>query len=270
MFGRFARTGLGSLLRSDQGAFAAAVFRVVKEYLANEKNLPISRDENTTVIDRWIGTRLEAISQLQNFGAVKLELITDPNKHPLLLESLVHEAGNSMSVAFFSPRKATGDAIKDAISAILNVYDYLNGLEVELAIPFRFQLRESVSNGSVLRYSGLVLEMQRLLLKWQAFQIATEWKNAPAGVVRPEQPETIFMRLWRDVTFRTKMIAICSRWGPNYLASFAAACKLAADRDRLEGRYDELAAVEAHDRFVKILSADDPDGLQRTSFYPIA
>jgi hypothetical protein len=206
----------------DQRAFAAAVLKIAMKYLAAETNLPISRNENATVIDTWIGTRLEAVAQLKSLGALNLELITDPSKHPLLLESFLREADNSMSVAFFSQRKAAGDAIKDSISAILNVYDYLNGLEIELAVPFRSKFG-SASQGSVLRYSGFLLEIQRLLLKWQAFQIATTWKNTPPGVVRPEQPETMFVRLWRDVTFRAKMIAICSRFGPSYVAQFAAA-----------------------------------------------
>jgi hypothetical protein len=89
----------------DQLAFSAAVFKVATKYVTTEKKLPISKDENATIIDTWIGTRLEAIAQLNSFGALDLQLITDPSKHPLLLESFVGEADNSMSVAFFTPRK---------------------------------------------------------------------------------------------------------------------------------------------------------------------
>jgi hypothetical protein len=239
----------------DQLSFSATVFDVAMKYVANEKKLPISKDENATIIDTWIGTRLEAVSQLKNFGAVNLEFITDPSKHPVLLESIVQEADNSLSVSFFSSRQATGDAIKDSISAILNVYDYLYELELEFAVPFRFSFR-SISNGSVMKYASFVLQMQKLLLKWQGFDMARAWK-----VTLPDQPETIFVRLWQDITFRAKMIALCSRLGPHYIAMWAAARKLV-----IEGKENSRTSDTV---FVKVLSAKDPDGLQRTLFYPI-
>ena len=176
-----------------------------------------------------------------NFGAAKLELIINPETHPRLLDAIIENQ------PFLRLREVTGDEIRDSISAICRVYDYLDQLERDLAVPFR-SLSED-GPGSISRYASFVLEMQKLQPKWQAFQFALHSK-APL----PDIPETIFISLWRDITFRAKMIALCSQLGPSYMATMAALRKKVREVNEDSGSTDSM--------FVKILSADDPNQIQ--------
>lgn len=223
-------------------AFAIAVSEAAAEYFRVQKNMPISKfGLPSNVMEIWIGTRLEAISRLWNFGAAKLELIINPQTHPRLLDAIIEIR------PFLPLREVTGDEIQDSISAICRVYDYLDQLERDLAVPIR--LPSESGPGSISRYASFVLEMQKLYPKWQAFQFALR-TQAPL----PDIPETIFISLWRDITFRAKMIALCSVLGPYYMPTMTALRKKVTDANEDSGSTDSM--------FVKILSADDPDRIQ--------
>jgi hypothetical protein len=248
MFGRFKNKNLEEEIANsrvgkmfDYLALAAAVSKVVREYFETQKNIPISKAEGSSVMEVWIGTRLEAISQLWNFGAANVELVVDPTKHPKLLDAIIARR------PFLPDREPTADEIKDTISAICKVYDYLDQLEHDLAVPAHSLLKHGP--GSISRYASFVLTMEKLHPKWQAFTFALTSK-----VSLPEQPETIFVLLWRDITFRAKMIALCSQLGPSYMAQIAALRKLVHEANEKSTSSDNL--------FVKILSADDPDKIQ--------
>jgi hypothetical protein len=221
-------------------AFAIAVSETAAEYFRAQKKMPISKFglPESNVMGIWSGTRLEAISRLWNFGAAKLELIIDPQTHPRLIDAIIEIR------PFLPLREVTGDEIQDSISAICRVYDYLDQLERDLAVPIR--LPSESGPGSISRYACFVLEMQKLYPKWQAFQFALR-SQAPL----PDIPETIFISLWRDITFRAKMIALCSILGPNYMPTMTALRKKVTDANEDSSSTDSM--------FVKILSADDPD-----------
>jgi hypothetical protein len=227
----------------DQLAFAIAVSESAAEYFCAQSNMPISkfRDRESSVMEIWIGTRLEAISRLWNFGAAKPELIINPETHPRLLDAIIEIR------PFLPLREVTGDEIQDSISSICRVYDYLDQLDRDLAVPFG-SLLDDVP-GSISRYASFVLEMQKLHPKWQAFQFALRSK-----ATLPDIPETIFISLWRDITFRAKMIALCSQLGPSYMATMAALRKKVTEANEEASSMDSM--------FVKILSADDPNRIQ--------
>jgi hypothetical protein len=63
----------------------------------------------------------------------------------------------------------------------------------------------------------------------------------------------VFVTLWRNVTHRSKIIALCARLGPHYLANFAALKKTVAEANESTAGLDDL--------IVKILVADDPERL---------
>jgi hypothetical protein len=224
-------------------AFAIAVSETEAEYFRAQNNVPISKfhDGESNVMEIWMGTRLEAISRLWNFGAAKRELIINPETHPRLLDAIIQIR------PFLPLREVTGDEIQDSISAICRVYDYLDQLERDLAVPFRSPSGDYP--GSISRYASFVLEMQKLYPKWQAFQFALR-SNAPL----PDIPETIFISLWRDITFRAKMIALCSKLGPSYMATMAALRKKVTEANEDSSPTDSM--------FVKIRSADDPDRIE--------
>jgi hypothetical protein len=227
----------------DPLAFGIAVSETAAEYFRAQKNMPISKfhDGESNMMEIWMGTRLEAISRLWNFGAASRELIINPETHPRLLDAIIQIQ------PFLPLREVTGDEIQDSISAICRVYDYLDQLERDLAVPFRSPSGDYP--GSISRYASFVLEMQKLYPKWQAFQFALR-SNAPL----PDIPETIFISLWRDITFRAKMIALCSKLGPSYMATMAALRKKVTEANEDSSPTDSM--------FVKILSADDPDRIE--------
>jgi hypothetical protein len=63
---------------------------------------------------------------------------------------------------------------------------------------------------------------------------------------------TVFVTLWRDVTYRSKVIALCGRLGPHYLAKFAALKKKVAEEAN-----ESTKGLNA--LIIKILMADDPE-----------
>jgi hypothetical protein len=240
-------SGAGKML--DQLAFAVAVSEVASEYIRTNKNLPICKARDTNVKDMWIGTRLEAISLLWNCGAANIELITSPTKHPQLLDDIIKRN------PFLPSLQPIGDEIEDTMSAIARVYDYLDRLERDVAVPFHSIIQDGL--GSISKYASFVLEMQKLLVKWQAFEYAVHHNAA-----RPDQPETIFMPLWRDVTFKAKMISLCGVFGPSYMAMQAHLRNLArVDQRPVHAQYS-LNSLD--NTFVKILFADDPDQIRGT------
>jgi hypothetical protein len=235
----------------DQLALAVAVSEVASEYLRANKNLPICKDRDTTVLDMWIGTRLEAISLLWNCGAANIELIISPSTHPQLLDVIIKRN------PFLPSLQPIGDEVEDTMSAIARVYDYLDRLERDVAVPFRSIFQDGL--GSISKYASFVLEMQKLQVKWQAFEYAVQHKAA-----LPDQPETIFMPLWRDVTFKAKMISLCGMLGPYYMAMQAHLRNLAReDQGPVPAQYS-LNSLD--NTFVKILFADDPDQIRGTPY----
>ena len=99
----------------DPLAFGIAVSETAAEYFRAQKNMPISKfhDGESNVMEIWMGTRLEAISRLWNFGAASRELIINPETHPRLLDAIIQIQ------PFLPLREVTGDEIQDSISAIL-------------------------------------------------------------------------------------------------------------------------------------------------------
>src|SRR5258708_35877727 len=83
------------------------------------------------------------------------------------------------------------------------------------------------------------------------FEIFTEgrtWEKFGADLWIPDIPETIFNSLWRDITFRAKMIALCSKFGPSYMATMAALRKKVMEVN------EDLSPIDS--MFVKIIFAD--------------
>jgi hypothetical protein len=226
-----------------QMALAVAVAESASEYHQSQAIRPIIRDEKAGVVEVWSGTRLEAISKLWGFGAANLDLLIDPTKHPALLERFIVESSSFLS---FSP--PCGDEIKDTLSAMLRVYDYIAELENEVGVPHRQIIKENPTYVSI--YGSLVVDMRSLLLRWRGFRYALDSK-----IALPEQPKTIFEIIWKDVTHRSKLIALCGKLGPYYMATVLTL------RDRIQEAGQ--SSDEFDDLIVKVLSVDDPDQLRK-------
>jgi hypothetical protein len=107
--------------------------------------------------------------------------------------------------------------MEDSISAMLRVYVYLSELEEKVGVPQVRTIESIESNPSYVTYGSLVTEMRKLHVKCQGFGLALSTKSD-----LPVQPETIFEVVWRDVTFKSKIIALCGKLGPHYLATILA------------------------------------------------
>jgi hypothetical protein len=226
----------------DQVALATAVAQVTGEYVRSRSGISIIKDDNASIVEMWNGIRLEAISQLWGSGPISLELIIDPAKHPKLLDALI-ERSNSYLFVSKSPQTEIGDTI----SAILRIYDVLAQMDFDVCSPYL--QTDKQSKGYVAPYAGLVEEMRKLHIKWQGFMYAIRTK----ADFLPPIPDTVFVTLWRDVTYRSKVIALCGRLGPHYLANFTALKKEVAEANESTKGLDDL--------IVKILTADDPERL---------
>jgi hypothetical protein len=225
----------------DQMALATAVAKATSDYVRSRNSVSIIKDEGASVVEIWSGVRLEAISQLWGPGPASLELIIDPTKHPKLLDVFI-ERSNSLFVS-----KSPRDEIIGTISVILRIYDVLAQMEFDVCSPYL--QTDKQSKGYIAPYASLVEEMRKLHVKWQGFMYAIHSK----GNFLPATPDTVFVMLWRDVTYRSKIIALCAGLGPSYLANFAALKKKVAESGESTTNLDDL--------IVRILMADDPERL---------
>jgi hypothetical protein len=235
-----AQSPAGKML--DQAALATAVAQITGDYVRSRNGLSILKDEDASIVEMWSGVRLEAISQLWGPGPISLELIIDPAKHPKFLDAFI-ERSNSYLYGSQSPQNEIGGTI----SAILCVYDVLAQMEFDVCSPYL--QTDKQNKGYVAPYASLVEEMRKLHIKWQGFMYAV---HTNANFL-PAVPDTVFVTLWRDVTYRSKIIALCGRLGPHYLANFAALKKKVAEANESTKGLDDL--------IIKILMADDPERL---------
>jgi hypothetical protein len=226
----------------DQLALATAVAQTTRDYVQSRNGVSITKEENASVIEMWSGIRLEAISQLWGPGPTSHELIIDPTKHPKLLDAFIERSNSYLRV-----KDSSENEIDATISAMLRVYDVLEQMDFDVCTPY---LQTSKQNkGYVAPYAGLVEEMRKLHIKWQGFIYAIRSK----ADFLPETPDTVFVALWRNVTYRSKVIALCAVLGPSYLANFAALKKRVAEANESTKGLDDL--------IIKILMADDPERL---------
>jgi hypothetical protein len=231
-----ANAPVGKML--DQVALAVAVSESVGEHVRARNGRSVVNDENASVQEIWNGVRLEVISELWR-NSIPLDLLIDPAKHPKLLDAIIKR-----SESCFWPMEPKGDEIADTISAILRIYDRLAKLDHDVCSPYFWADKEILPP-----YGGFFEEMMKLHLKWQGFIWAIKKKSD----FQPPVPDTVFVVLWRHVTYRSKMIALCARFGPTYLAQFAASKELVVKRGESVDGLDDL--------MVRILTADDPDHL---------
>jgi hypothetical protein len=253
MFERFRKKSLQRAIAEspvgrmfDQIALATAVAQTTREYLRSRNGISIVKEDKASVIELWSGIRFEAISELWRPGSVSSnELVADPTTHPKLLNAIIER-----SASYLRAKKSQGDELDDTISAILRIYDYLAQLEYDVCSPYLQHSKESP--GYVPRYAGFVEEMRKLHLKWQGYSYALS-----ARVDLPIQPDTVFVTVWRNVTYRSKIIALCAGLGPRYLANFAAIKKEHLKDNERVARLDNL--------IVRILMIDDPEQLQHAS-----
>jgi hypothetical protein len=234
----------------DQVALAVAVAESVGEYVRSRNGVPIIGDKDASVIEIWRGVRFEVISELWRHS-VPLECLIDPTQHPKLLNAIIERSKSLL----LNPVDPTGDEIKDTISAILRIYDRLDKLDSEVRSPYLQISRDSLGVEWVAPYAGFVVEMRKLHLKWQGYDWAIRTKSD-----LPPQPDIVFVALWRDVTYRSKIIALCAQWGPYYLGTFAAVV------DLVKKRGESTAGLD--NGMVRILAADDPDDAGGFTIWP--
>lgn len=235
-----AESPIGKML--DQVALATAVAEMTGQYVRSRGGVSIVKDDNASVVETWSGIRLEAISQLWGPGPISHELIIDPAKHPQLLDTFIERSKSYLHV-----KKSPHDAMDATISAMLRIYDVLSEMDFDVCSPYLQVGKENP--GYVPRYAGLVEEMRKLHVKWQGFIYAVHTK----ADFLPPVPDTVFVTLWRNVTYRSKVIALCARLGPSYLANFAALKEVVSKGNESTAGLDNL--------IVKILTADDPERL---------
>lgn len=235
-----AQSPIGKML--DQIALATAVAQITGDYVRSRNGVSILKDEDASIVEMWGGVRLEAISQLWGPGPISHELIIDPVKHPKLLDAFVERSNSYLYVS-----KSPQDEVAGTISAILRIYDVLAQMEFDVCTPYL--QTDKQSKGYVAPYAGLVEEMRKLHIKWHGFKYAIKTR----ADFQPAVPETVFVALWRDVTYRSKIIALCGRLGPHYLANFAALKKTVLEGGETTKGLDDL--------IIKILMADDPERL---------
>lgn len=168
---------LGKMM--NQMALAVAVSEIAAEYFKSQSIIPICTDPKASLVDIWIGTRLEAISKLWNFGSASLALVIEPTKHPKLINAFIE-----CSTKLLGYREPCGVEMEDSISAMLRVYIYLSELEQKVGVPQVRTIESVESNPSYATYGSLVTEMRKCMSSGRALD--WHYRQNPTYLFNPK------------------------------------------------------------------------------------
>lgn len=239
-------------------ALGAAVGKLVVEYQADLKagrvTAPASQRDDASALEVWRDTRIEALSFLWALPASEPAGLADSREQVDLLEAFNRATPHPMT-----PLPESGNAVQDTLSCVLQVYVYLDkiGTTVGDRETCRFTLQ--LAGRTVL--SDLEESTGRLEEQWKAFTAnALQPRQGPL----PKMPETFFDLIYRDVTRKSRSIALSSRFGPSYEEGIASMLELTVSNMKASGM--SAAKVAENTKRAKalmdqLLHASDPDEL---------
>jgi hypothetical protein len=225
-------------------ALAVALAETIRDFL-NDVNsgrveYPAHKRANDSAVGIWRDLRLEALSLMFNFGRSDPMLLADQRRQGELLRCLLDERPH---LEVPQPR---GEIVPDTIQAIWQVYLYLDQVGSEVADRETDRATLKLAKKNI--FDGLTAQAQQLRVGWDAFEGAIRNKNTTE---LPEMPETLLEEIYRDVTAKTKSIALSARFGPSYEATI----EMLQEEVRKSGGDVEKVRVSIQ----HVMEAKDPD-----------
>ena len=238
----------------------AALSEIVVEYLKDIKDGRIAfpahkrllhKQKNASVLEIWRDTRLEALHYLFIYGCSQASLLATQTKQNLLLDYYFEKKPH---LEF--PYQPSSDRIHDTWQAVFKAYLYLDETGEWT------EEREDIQNVNLFTkkkpiFDEFERDIKRLHVQWSEFDSAIRSSNS-----LPPAPDTIFDILYKDITKKSKTVALSAMFGHDHMAMIKKMEQHTRELFREQGKSEEY--IEEQIRITqkttqKILSARDPD-----------
>lgn len=237
-------------------ALLNALTETVSEYSkavgSGKISSPAYKREGDSVVGIWNDTRLEALSHLWGYGASDVGMLTDyrDRQQEKLLDALFNDKPH-----LEYPHQPSGDPIHDTLQALFRVYLFLG--EAGSAVVDK----ETDSRFLELKHKNIFSDFEE-----QAKSLRTSWsdyeKELRGSKDLPSMPPTVLETLYRDVTKKSKTIALSAQFGPDYHAGMkhflnVAKEEIAKQEESAETISEQIREIES--TLQALMAADDPD-----------
>jgi hypothetical protein len=192
--------------------------------------------DDYSILDIWRFTRLEALSHLYSHRGSDVLLLAEPPIQKKILDFFFENKPQDEH-----SRQPSNDPIHNIIQAMYEVYSYLSKAGSAVADGETCNLRLRSKNKTI--FCEFETNAQQLRVQWDKFD----------SVKLPPFPPFILEVLYKDVTKKSKTIALTAKLGPDYEGNLKGL--LQAMRERLTD--EEVRTVQ--ETYQKVLTAQDPD-----------
>jgi hypothetical protein len=192
----------------DPYVSAISIVEVAKNYFKyvekGKIEYPAHRRKNSSVKTIWADVRIEALHEMFGFGQADIMLLADRKRQLELINCFINEKPH---LQWPQPR---GETIPDTLQAIWQIYIYLHAVGSEVC--------DKETDGFQLKKKGkdiitdFTIEIVKLRDQYMAFEEQIKNPNSECLSL----PPTIFCVLFKDVTAKTKSIALSAIFGPYY------------------------------------------------------
>lgn len=221
-------------------ALAVALGETIQSYTRQVQRghttMPAHRRGTASVIEIWRDLRLEAFSQMYNFGYSNPPVLADLGRPREPLDMFLDEKPH---LEMPQPR---GTELADTIQGLSRAYQYLGEVGTEVC--------DQMTDRYALKKSGKSLLHE---IEVSARELRENWTSylAPGAQHSQDLPGTFFQAAFADVTAKTKSVALSAIFGPNHQEGIAHAISVAVEA----GASEETARASVD----RVLSAMDPD-----------
>jgi hypothetical protein len=212
---------------------------------------PAYKRKDSNVVDIWRDTRLEALWCLWNYGASDVMLLANAPTQTTVLDAFFEEK----PLQYEYPHQPSSDPVFDTLQAICQVYLYLN--KAGSAVMDL----ETDRNTLMIKKKTIFDEFER-----NAEQLHVKWKEFDSAVYGsgdlPPMPNTILEVLFKDVTKKSKTIALSAQFGPDYEAGILYLEEIISEKLTKKGETKDSIKKQIRkmqETTQKLLSALDPD-----------
>jgi hypothetical protein len=219
---------------------AQAIYEIAFEHLENieqgKVEYPARKRKSQNVLEIWTFTRIEAFVPFLISKYSNITILGDLSKQKNIFDMWFNEKPH---LSF--PHRISENEIEETIKSVFNIY-------IELAKIVEEVGADEIGRGGKL-FDNFDGKMKKLKKAWDDEKDIT---NLPL----------IFDILFEDITYKTKIISLCSVFGPDYKNMMETLIQHMAKSLKEEGKEeDEInkSIVAIRKNFADVLSKKDPD-----------
>lgn len=219
---------------------AQAIYEIAFEYLENieqgKAEYPARKRKSRNVLEIWTFTRIEAFMPFLISKNSNITILGDISKQKTIFDMWFNEKPH---LSF--PHRISEDEIEETVKSVFNMYIGLAKIVEEVGA-------DEIGRGGKL-FDSFNEKMKALKEVWDEEENIT---NLPF----------IFDILFEDITYKTKIISLCSVFGSDYKNMMEQLIQYMVKSLREEGKNeDEINknVLDIRKNFANVLSKKDPD-----------